>query len=161
MEVTVVRLSRPLLLGSGRYKDDYTYQLIYGYIIKQPIQEVKLNRVDEYVGYLAALHLFFNGSGKDFSISWDARGVPDWEDKKGKVHLKYDAWMKKICTNSINKLGLSHYLIPMNLDEEQCSQYVNKDDLIVDEDFYWELYEYLPEDSEFEQPLWKEEDLPF
>ena len=158
MEITIIRLSRPLLLATGRYMGEYTYQTIYGFIIKRPIQDVKLNTVDDYTGYLAAMHLFFNGSGKDFTISWEARGVPDWVDKKGTIHQKYDAWMRKISKKSIKKLDLTYSIIPMNLDEKAYYQYVNQDMLITDEYFYWDIEDYQPEQGE---PLLDDDDLPF
>lgn len=157
MGVTVVRLSRPLLLVSGRLLGEYSYKTIYGFIINRPIQDVNLNRVDDYAGYLAALHLFFNGSGKDFTISWEARGVPDWKDKKGDIHLKYDGWMRKICRKSIKNLDLSYTIIPMNLDKETYTQYVNQDMLITDENFYWDIEDYL--ESGGDEPRFDE--LPF
>lgn len=160
MEATIIRLSRPLLLARGRHNDDYTYQTVYGYIIKQPIQNVNLKRLDDYAGYLAAMHLFFNGSGKDFTISWEARGVADWVDKQGNTHLKYDAWMDRICKKSIKKLGLSYTITPVNLDDETLSQYVNQDMLIIDDNFYWDVVENLS-GSDSGQPLWDDDDLPF
>lgn len=160
MEVTIIRLSRPLLLANDKYKDDYTYQTIYGFIIRQPIQDVNLNRVEEYVGYLAGLHRVFSGSD-DFTITWEARGVPDWKDKKGHTHLKYDDWMEKIFKKSIKKLDLSYTIIPLNLDEEAIILYTNQDMLITDESFYWSLEGVSAEESESEKPLWDEDDLPF
>ena len=160
MEATFIRLSRPLLLPSAKTEKGYLYKTIYGYVIKEPLQEVKLNRVDEYAGYLAAMHLHYNGNAKDFTIDNEFRGVPDWQDRQGVTHTKYDAWMRKICTKAIDKLNLTYTIIPMDIDEGVISTCINKDSLIVDEDFYSYLEDYTS-GSEPEQPLWEEDDLPF
>ncbi|MBO4561260.1 MAG: hypothetical protein J5705_04750 [Bacteroidaceae bacterium] len=160
MEVTIIRLSRPLLLPSERTETGYNYKTIYGYVIKEPQHEVKLKIADDYTGYLAAMHLHYNGSDKDFTINNELRGVPDWEDNKGVTHTKNDAWMRRICNKAINKLNLTYTIIPMDIDEEACSWSINKWNLIVDEDFYYYLEDYTS-GSKAEQPLWEEDDLPF
>lgn len=160
MEATIIRLSRPLLLPSDKTVNGYLYETIFGYVIKKPIRDVRLNTVEDYTGYLSAMHLHFNGSNKDFTLNREVRGVPDWEDKQGVTHTKYDAWMRKVCNKAVDKLNLTYSIIPMDIDEETISTCINKDSLIVDEDFYYYLEDYTS-GSEPEQPLWEEDDLPF
>lgn len=160
MEVTVIRLNRPLMLmRSTAEEESYRYKTIYGFVIQDPIKEVNFNKVEEYTGYLGALHMHFSG-WNDFTINKEYRGLPDWKDKKGVVHTSCDAWMKKIIKKAKEKLNLSYTIIPMDMDEETYSHYVDTQHHIVDEDFYYYLEDYGSE-TVTEPPLWEEDDLPF
>ena len=160
-EKTIVRLSRPLLLASDKVKDRYLYKTIYGFAIDRPLEDIDPKKVDGYVGYLAAMHLFFNGNAdKDFTINNEWRGVPDWKDRKGMTHTTYDGWMKKTCTKAIDRLNLSYTIIPgVEVDEETKYTCINRWNLIIDEDFYYDLEkEYMPE---IEEALWEDDGPPF
>lgn len=172
MEVkNVIRLSRPLLLPSETYNEGYLYKTIYGFVTESEIDDVTINDIDRYVGYLAALHLYYNGNqGRDFSINKEFRGLPDWKDKEGVTHTAFDPWMNDICLTAKNQLNLSYNIIPMDWDEDECSGYVNEDKLLIDEEYYYFLEE-LPEpeqepgsEPETEEPLWENiegNELPF
>ncbi len=144
MEVQLVRLSRPLLLATGRYKDGYLYQTVYGFLVQESSMPIDPEKLNHYVGYLAGLHCVSNGDGY-FSISYEERGVPDWKDKKGVVHTKQDCWMNKIEKQCMEKLQLSYDLINVDVDEDDLYHYLNSQDLIVDEDFYYDMEDYLDE----------------
>ena len=59
-----MRFSRPLLIRVCDYKDDYFYQTIYGFWLPErvdlsdPIDEM---RMEQYMGYLAGLHIWSSG----------------------------------------------------------------------------------------------------
>ena len=160
MEVTIIRLSRPLLLPSERTENGLLYKTIYGFVIERPIKDDILNKAEDYAGYLGAMYLHYNGCDKYFTINKEFRGEPDWADKKGVTHITFDAWMRRICNKAKDKLNLSYTIIPMDLDEETYSTSINNCGLIVDEEFYYYLEDYNS-GREPEKPLWDEDDLPF
>lgn len=135
------------------------YKTIYGYIIQEPIKDVNFNKVEEYTGYLGALHMHCSG-WNDFTITKGCLGIPYWEDKKGQVHINCDTWMKKIIKKAKDKLKLTHTIIPMDMDEETYNNCVDDRHHIVDEAFYYFLEDYSSE-TVTETPLWEEDDLPF
>ena len=159
--VTVARLSRPLLLVMDKCQDEYLYHTIFGFVIPYNLGEDAYYKVYDYVGYLAGLHCWSNGH-KLFSVTFEPRGVPDWVDKKGKVHMKQDSWMTRIGERCIEKLNLSYEIIIGSIDEDTYSQYVNNCDLIVGEEFFFALEEPIEDKnpSTKEAPLWDDE-LPF
>lgn len=172
MEVRIIRLSRPLLLASEKtIEGGYLYQTIYGFVTESEINDITLSDIDEYVGYLAALHLYYNGfEGKDFTIKKELREEPYWTDKEGVTHTFFDPWMDNICQKAKNQLNLSYRIISMDWDEDEYSSYVNEDKLLIDEEYYYYLYE-VPEleiepgsEPETEEPIWEnieEDELPF
>ena len=143
MEVTIVRFNRPLLIRMDNGKRDPFFQTVYGFVINEDDVRVDHQRVDDYVGYLAGMHEFSNGSDW-FSISYEFRGLPDWIDKKGKVHPKQDAWMKKVFQKSIQKLNLSYTLLHWDMDMDEYYDYLNEQNLIVDDIFFYDLVRYQP-----------------
>lgn len=156
MEVSVVRLSRPLLLAIDTHKDRNYFQTIYGYVIKEQ-DCINPVYVKDYVGYLAGLHCISNGDNY-FTISYDLRGVPDWADKSGKVHIKQDAWIRALQEKCMKKLNLTYDIFNVDLDEDELNTVINEESLVVDETFYYDLRRYQPEE---EQPLWEDDELPF
>ena len=162
MKVTIIRLSRPLLLPSEKTENGYNFKTIYGYVIKRPIKEDVLKKAEDYAGYLAAMHLYYNGNeGKDFTIDNEFRGVPDWADKKGVTHTTFDAWMGRICYNAIDRLKLTYTIIPIDLDDETYSTSINNWGLVVDEAFYYAI----EKDSLYDTPCGEgssdDDELPF
>ena len=153
MKVTAIRFSRTLLLVEPTAKDGYIYKTIYGYIIEEPIQDVELKRVDEYCHYLEALHLYLNGADNQFTINNGLGEPPYWIDKKGVMHTTRDTWMKRICQKAHKKLQLSYTVIPVDIDDETYARCINTWYMIVDEDFYYHIDEYIPHDND--------DDLPF
>ena len=77
--VTVIKLSRPLLLVIGENKEGYIYQVTYGCIVPGSLGAMAYYKVYDYVGYLAGLHCWANGY-KLFNITFEVRGVADWMD---------------------------------------------------------------------------------
>lgn len=140
MEAMFVRFSRPLLIRMGRYKEDYYYQTVYGFLVPENYKEhPDLTKLDQYCGYLCALHCWGDGDN-DFTVSYERRGVPDWVDNKGVVHIKQDRFMDRIEKKCMKKLGFSYELISMDVYEDELfNRYLNRDLLIIDEDLYWEL----------------------
>ena len=144
MEVKLVRFSRPLLIRVGGYKDDYLYQTIYGFWLPKnnDPDPVILN---QYVGYLCGLHNWASG-GDYFTVSCEMRGVPDWVDKSGHTHTKMDNWMAKIGEKCRKKLGLSYVTLNVDVDEDDfLNKCINEDDLVVNEEFYYDIERYLKE----------------
>ena len=144
--VTVIKLSRPLLLVTGQYQDGYLYETIYGCVIPSCLGDYAYYEVCDYVGYLAGLHCWANGI-KMFNITFEPRGVPDWVDKKGKVHMKQDSWMERIGEKCMEKLDLSYEIIIGAIDDETYSKYVNDSDLFVREELFYELEEPIEDET--------------
>ena len=145
MEAKIVRLSRPLLIRVRKHKDDWYYQTIYGFWLTGKVKQEPV-RIKQYVGYLCGLHDWCSG-GNYFTVSWEVRGVPDWVDKKGHTHIKMDDWMAKIGEKCRKKLGLTYDVLTVDVDEQDFLKYaVNEDNLVVDEEFYYEMQEYLVEE---------------
>ena len=157
MEVTVVRLNRPLLLTTDRNGEEHYYQTIYGSVVKERRCLLDPNCIKDYVGYLAGLHCISNGDNY-FTISYELRGVPDWVDKEGNVHIKQDAWIRAMQEKCMKKLNLTYDILTLDIEEDDLNSVINEDNLIVDETFYYDMRWFLPEK---EQPLWDEDDLPF
>ncbi len=155
MEVTVVRLSRPLLL-SDKKGDEQLYKTIYGFVVKEKC-DMTPDCIQDYVGYLAGLHCISNGDNF-FTINYEFRGLPDWADKNGKVHIKQDGWLRSIQDKCIKKLNLTYDILSMDIEEDHLNSIINEDHLIVDESFYHDIKGYLPEK---EEPLLENDDLPF
>ena len=159
MEVSIVRLNRPLLIRMGR---DF-YQTVYGFLTKEEIPKEQLPKLDDYVGYLAALNEVSNG-GDCFTVACEESGsvpIPFWVDKKGNVHTKQDAWMTRIIRKCRKKINLSYTIIHWDMDEDEYYDYVNEQNLIVDETFFYDLERYQPKGK---GPLFEEvsdDELPF
>ena len=158
--VTIVKLSRPLLLVTGQYQDGYLYQTVYGCVVPSSLGDMAYYKVHDYVGYLAGLHCWANGY-KLFNINFEIRGVPDWVDKKGKVHMRQDSWMERIGEKCMEKIGLSYELIIGSIDDETYSKYVNNCDLVINEELFYELEGPIEEEASgtSEAPFWEE--IPF
>lgn len=154
MEVTIIRLSRPLLINTARYNEEYL-QTVYGFLIPEKYQPKDQRDIDDYVRYLCGMHCYSNGDNF-FTISFDLRGIPDWVDKRGNIHPKQDGWMNKIGEKCMKKLKLSYSIIPQEMEKDEYDKYLNEEKLIVDETFYYDLVRYLPK----KEPYWEEE-LPF
>lgn len=157
MEVTVIRLNRPLLLLAEEQGEEHYYKTIYGFIVKERRDYLNPDDIMNYVGYLAGLHCFSNGDNY-FTISCELRGVPDWADKEGNVHIRQDAWISSTQEMCRKKLNLSYDILTLDIEEDDLNSVINEDNLIVDETFYYDMRWFLPEK---EQPLWKDDGLPF
>lgn len=159
--VTVIKLSRPLLLVTGENKEGYIYQVTYGCIVPGNLGVMAYYRVHDYVGYLAGLHCWANGY-KLFNITFEPRGIADWMDKKsGEVHMKQDSWMMRIGEKCLKKLDLSYEVHYGSIDDETLSKYVEESNLIVSEEFFNEVKKPIEDEDpcDCESPLWEE--LPF
>lgn len=127
MEKTIVKFSRPLLF---RESIDGKYYLAYGFVLGKEEDEKDL---DDYMGYLAGMHLF--ASGTDYiDVNYDC-GISIWMDRKGNPHTLSDKWMKKMADKCRNLLGLTYEVIRMDVDEQTYAECVNSDYFITDEKF--------------------------
>ena len=175
MEVKVVRFSRPLLIRTSWYNDDYQYQTIYGFKLPESIDltdSIDTMRMEQYMGYLAGLH--FWSSGMTTEDGYFAIQEGRWVDESGEAHTKQDEWMTAMEIKCLLKLGLTYDVVSVEVDEEEFRYYVlNKELLVVNEDFYYDIERNLIYDTPCgdgdsseddppvtsEDPLWDE--LPF
>lgn len=145
MGVTFIRFNRPLLLVTSTFfqdsPEDNFYQPVYGFVVPAHMENF-YHYIDKYVGYLAALHEVANGS-RDFTISNERRGLPDWKDKNGRIHIKDDDWTAKIREKAVKKLNLDYDIITLNVDEDYYYDSINEANLIVDDRLYYDLEMYL------------------
>ena len=164
MGVRVVRFSRPLLVRVCNYKNDYMYQTIYGFKLPEridltdPIDEM---RVEQYIGYLAGLHYWSSGLGAEegfFTIK-DGR----WVDENGEAHIKQDIWLIEMEIKCMLKLGLTYDVVTVDIDEDEFRYNVlNEDQLVVNEEFYYDIEKDIIYDTPCEKgPSFEEDELPF
>ena len=152
----MAKFSRPLLLVTDRKKGENIYQTIYGFVVPDYLGDMAYYKVSDYVGYICGLSCWANGD-RDFHITFMPRGVPDWVDREGRIHMKQDSWMQRIGEKCMEKLDLSYEIITGFIDEDIYSRYVNESDLIVNEDLFEELEEPVDEPPcTKEEPLWAE-----
>ena len=161
MEVKVVRFSRPILIRVCKFKDDYLYQTVYGFMLPEdsdlddPIIQM---RIEQYSGYLAGLHCWSSGDelfkmGKDYS----------WIDETDTSHYRQDEWMILMELKCLEKLGLTYDVVTVEVDEEELNHYlVNEENMVVSEEFYYDLQRYKKDDAPCEEVASSEyDDLPF
>ena len=134
MEVQLVRLNRPLMVAN----ENHRYKVFYGFQIQDDIKPADPGRLYHYIGYLAGIHCISNGDDS-FTISYERRGVPDWKDKSGVVHIKQDDWLRKMQERCRKKLNLTYDVITLDADEEDLEAVLDEDGLIIDEEFYYDL----------------------
>lgn len=164
MEARIVRFSRPLLIRVCDYKDDYYYQTIYGFWLPErvdlsdPIDEM---RMEQYMGYLAGLHIWSSGFGTEDGFFTIKGGR--WVDETGEVHTKQDEWMTAMEIKCLLKLGLSYDVVTVDVDEDEFKYSVlNEDLLVVNEEFYYDIERDLIYDTPCEKgPSSEEDELPF
>ena len=164
MEARIVRFSRPLLIRVCDYKDDYYYQTIYGFWLPErvdlsdPIDEM---RMEQYMGYLAGLHIWSSGFGTEDGFFTIKGGR--WVDETGEVHTKQDEWMTAMEIKCLLKLGLSYDVVTVDVDEDEFKYSVlNEDLLVVNEEFYYYIERDLIYDTPCEKgPSSEEDELPF
>ena len=164
MEVKVVRFSRPLLIRTSWYNEDYQYQTIYGFWLPEhvePQDPIGQMRMEQYMGYLAGLHFWSSGFGPEdgfFTIK-DGR----WVDENGEAHTKQDEWMTAMEIKCLLKLGLTYDVVTVDVDEDEFNYYVlNEDLLVVNEEFYYDIERDLIYDTPCEKgPSSEEDELPF
>lgn len=145
MEATFVILSRPLLIRADRYKDDYFYQPVYGFVIVEGSYSDQ--EIEEYVGYLAGLHDWSN-AGHSFDVTYMDYGIPNWVDYDGNTHPHRDDWMVEIGKECIRKYGLSFKIFRTEVDDDLFNICVNKELLIVKDDLYYEIEHQIEEDED-------------
>ena len=102
MEARIVRFSRPLLIRVCDYKDDYFYQTIYGLWLPDNTDPIAEERLDQYMGYLAGLHIWSSGFGPEDGFFTIKEGR--WVDETGEVHTKQDEWMTSMEIKCLLKL---------------------------------------------------------
>ena len=164
MEARIVRFSRPLLLRVCDYKDDYFYQTIYGFWLPErvdltdPIDEM---RMEQYMGYLAGLHIWSSGFGTEDGFFTIKGGR--WVDETGEVHTKQDEWMTSMQIKCLLKLGLTYDIITVDVDEDEfLYSVINENLLVVNEEFYYDIEKDLIYDTPCAKgPSSEEDELPF
>ena len=164
MEARIVRFSRPLLIRVCDYKDDYFYQTIYGFWLPErvdltdPIDEM---RMEQYMGYLAGLHIWSSGFGTEDGFFTIKGGR--WVDETGEVHTKQDEWMTSMQIKCLLKLGLTYDIITVDVDEDEFLYSVlNENLLVVNEEFYYDIEKDLIYDTPCAKgPSSEEDELPF
>ena len=163
MEARIVRFSRPLLIRVCDYKDDYYYQTIYGFWLPErvdltdPIDEM---RMEQYMGYLAGLHIWSSGFGTEDGFFTIQGGR--WVDETGEAHTKQDEWMTAMEIKCLMKLGLTYDVVTVDVDEDEFKYSVlNEDLLVVKEEFYYDI----EKDSLYDTPCGdgssEDDELPF
>ena len=161
MKAQVVRFSRPLLIETSHYQDDSPFfQTVYGFRIQDRLTPADPIKLDDYVGYLCGLHCVVSDGDDFFTISYDERGLPDWKDKKGVVHTKQDNWMTLVQQQCKKKLNMSYDIITMDVDDEELDKVLNEEDLIVDEEFFYDLKRHQAKKTPL-CPEVEEDGLPF
>jgi len=163
MEVKIARFSRPLLMRVDRYNDDYYYQTIYGFRIPDrvdladPTDEM---RMEQYMGYLAGLHIWSSGFGTEDGFFTIKGGR--WVDETGEVHTKQDEWMTAMEIKCLLKLGLTYDVVTVDVDEDEFNYYViNEDLLVVNEEFYYDIEKDLLYDTPCGEGSSEDDELPF
>lgn len=164
MEARIVRFSRPLLIRVCDYKDDYFYQTIYGFWLPErvdltdPIDEM---RMEQYMGYLAGLHIWSSGFGTEDGFFTIKGGR--WVDETGEAHTKQDEWMTSMQIKCLLKLGLTYDVVTVDVDEDEFRYSVlNEDLLVVNEEFYYDIEKDLIYDTPCEKgPSLEDDGLPF
>lgn len=129
MEVTIIRFNRPLLIRTGRCKGDYLYQPVYGFLIPEYCLDDEQD-IEGYVGYLACLHDWSNG-GTSFTMNYEVENKPLLEDWNGGVHLKSDAWTRRMGKECIKKLELSYVELTIEVDQDTLEENISEDNLII------------------------------
>lgn len=163
MEVRIARFSRPLLMRVDRYNDDYFYQTIYGFKLPDrvdltdPTDEM---RMEQYMGYLAGLHIWSSGFGTEDGFFTIKGGR--WVDETGEVHTKQDEWMTAMEIKCLLKLGLTYDVVTVDVDEDEFKHYVlNEDLLVVNEEFYYDIEKDLLYDTPCGEGSSEDDELPF
>ena len=160
MEAKIVRFSRPLLIRTCTYKDDYLYQTIYGFWLPEKIDltdPTDKMRMEQYMGYLCGLHCW--SSGDDYFTIKDGR----WVDEIGQVHTKQDEWITAIEIKCLLKLGITYDVVTVDVDEDEFRYCIlNEDMLVVNEEFYYDIERDLIYDTPCgEMGGSEDDDLPF
>lgn len=163
MEVRIARFSRPLLMRVDRYNDDYYYQTIYGFKLPDrvdltdPTDEM---RMEQYVGYLAGLHIWSSGFGPEDGFFTIQGGR--WVDEAGEAHTKQDEWMTAMEIKCLLKLGLTYDVVTVDVDEDEFNYYViNEDLLVVNEEFYYDIEQDSLYDTPCGEGSSEDDELPF
>ena len=163
MEVRIARFSRPLLMRVDRYNDDYYYQTIYGFKLPNrvdltdPTDEM---RMEQYVGYLAGLHIWSSGFGPEDGFFTIQGGR--WVDEAGEAHTKQDEWMTAMEIKCLLKLGLTYDVVTADVDEDEFNYYViNEDLLVVNEEFYYDIEQDSLYDTPCGEGCSEDDELPF
>ena len=151
MEAIAVKFNRPLLVERAK---DY-FQTIYGIVVNGELSTINPDYLNDYVGYLAGMHCLSNGDNY-FTISYEQRGVPDWADRNGNIHIKQDRWMRTTQKKCIKKLNLTYEIISLDLEEDELDNYLNEDNLILNDNFLYELDNHNCQGS-----LVEDDGLPF
>lgn len=155
-----MRFSRPLLIRTCTYKDDYLYQTIYGFWLPEKIDltdPTDKMRMEQYMGYLCGLHCW--SSGDDYFTIKDGR----WVDKTGVAHTKQDVWMAAIEIKCLLKLGLTYDVLTVDVDEDEFRYCIlNEEMMVVNEEFYWDIERDLIYDTPCgEMCCLDDDELPF
>lgn len=160
MEAKIVRFSRPLLIRTCTYKDDYLYQTVYGFWLPEKIDltdPTDKMRMEQYIGYLCGLHCW--SSGDNYFTLKDGR----WVDETGQAHTKQDEWLTAIEIKCLLKLGLTYDVVTVDVNEDKFRYcIINEELMVVNEEFYWDIERDLIYDTPCGEMGSSEDDgLPF
>ena len=164
MEVKIVRFSKPILIRTCKFKEDYFYQTVYGFQLPERVDltdPTDKMRMEQYIGYLAGLHFWSSGLGAEegfFTIK-DGR----WVDENGEAHFKQDMWLTAMEIKCMLKLGLTYDVVTVDVDEDEFRYSVlNEDLLVVNEEFYYDIERLVSSKTPGgkETPI-MDDDLPF
>ena len=163
MEVRVVRFSRPLLIRVCDFKNDYMYQTIYGFMLPESTDltdPIDTMRMEQYMGYLAGLHIWSSGFGTEDGFFTIQGGR--WIDEIGEAHTKQDEWMTDMEIKCLLKLGLTYDVVTVDVDEDEFRySVINEDLLVVNEEFYYDIEKDPIYDTPCGEGADSEDDLPF
>ena len=126
MEVKIVRFSRPLLIRTSWYMDDYQYQTIYGFWLPEhvePKDPIGQMRLEQYIGYLCGLHCWSSGDG--FFTIKDGR----WTDETGISHTKQERAdnedYRYRSRKKYMKCGIELQILESFIRDDKCCEYKN------------------------------------
>ena len=163
MEVKVVRFSRPLLIRTSWYQENYQYQTIYGFWLPDSVDltdPTDKMRMEQYMGYLAGLHFWSSGFGPEDGFFTIQGGR--WVDETGEAHTKQDEWMTAMESKCLLKLGLTYEIVTVEVDEDEFRySVINEDLLVVNEEFYYDIEKDLIYDTPCEKGSNSDDGLPF
>lgn len=150
MEATFVILSRPLFMKAKNSENIYVP--VYGFVIDNDAPTYSSQNIDDYVGYLAAMHFWSNSPAGEcpFNVEYypSPYDIPVWVDKKGEKHFNKDAFMVEVSRHYKKEMGLTYDFIKTDIYDEIYACCVDEDGLIVRDSLYYELRDRIEEDKE-------------
>lgn len=121
--------------------NDYFYQTIYGFWLPEKVDltdPIDKMRMEQYMGYLAGLHIWSSGFGAEEGFFTIQGGR--WLDEAGVAHTKQDEWMTAMEIKCLLKMGLTYDVVTVDVNEDEFrNNVINEDLLVVNEEFYYDI----------------------